>query len=252
MSTLDIDTSTGALKKLTIRHEQKLRNTFDGEIVALFNPNQLKYGNRVEWRSAGTVAQSVAAGFQRMEFLATPPATLQVDLFFDTYEGEQSSGISRLFDVVLPDQLRVGTQVSATDVSRLTTRVASLARVASELHRPPVCRLEWGRTVVFQGVLTGLDQDFTFFMPDGTPVRATLGCTFMAYRTFDAAAKDVELHSADVAKRRIVRRGDTPDRIAFAPPGDAPSWRDTARENAIDNPRAPAAGTVLVLPQLVS
>ncbi len=252
MSILDIDVATGALKKLTIRHEQKLRNTFDGEIVALFNPNQLKYDNRVEWRAAGTVAQSVAAGFQRMEFQATPPATLAVDLFFDTYEGGQSTGTSQLLDIVLPDQLRIGNAVNASDVTRLTTRVAELARVAPELHRPPVCRLEWGKTVLFQGVLTQLHQDFTFFMPDGTPVRATLGCTFMAYRTFDVAAKDVELHSADVAKRRVVRRGDTLTSIALEQYGDPARWRDIARENDIDNPRVLAPGKVLVIPKLVT
>ena len=252
MTTRDIDIGSGALKKLTIRHEQKLRNTFDGEIVALFNPGQLKYDNRVEWRAAGTVAQSVAAGFQRMEFVATPPATFGVDLFFDTYEGAQATGISRLQDIALPDQLRLGDSVNATDVTKLTTKVANLARVASELHRPPVCRLEWGKTVLFQGVLTQLHQDFTFFMPDGTPVRATLGCTFMAYRTFDVAAKDVELHSADVAKRRVVRRGDTLTSIALEQYGDATRWRDIARDNDIDNPRAIAPGQVLVIPKLVT
>jgi nucleoid-associated protein YgaU len=252
MSIVDIDLSSGALKKLTIRHEQKLRNAFDGEIVALFNPSQLKYDNRVEWRAAGTVAQSIAAGFQRMEFQATPPATFAVDLFFDTYEGAQPTGVTRVLDVVLPDQLRIGDSVSATDVTRLTTRVANLARVASELHRPPVCRLEWGKTLLFQGVLTQLHQDFTFFLPDGTPVRATLGCSFMAYRTFDVAAKDVELHSADVAKRRVVRRGDTLSGIALEQYGDATRWRDIARDNDIDDPRMIAPGQVLVIPKLVT
>src|SRR5439155_5812243 len=98
---------------------------------------------------------------------------------------------------------------SFVDVQQYTEQVVNLANVQSELHRPPVCRLQWGKTVLFEGVLTQLQQDFTFFMPDGTPVRATLSCTFTAYRTFDQAVTDVELHSADVAKRRIVRRGDT-------------------------------------------
>ena len=206
--------AAGALSRLTIKHEKEQRGVFDGEIVARFNPNQLRYDNRVEWRAAGTVAPSIAAGYQRMEFQATPPATLAVELFFDTYEGAPSTGTSSLLDIDPSGDFLSAGDMNAVDVTGDTAKVASLAEVASDLHRPPVCRLEWGRTVLFQGVLTQLRQDLTFFLPDGTPVRATLGCTFMAYRTFNVAAQEVELHSADVAKRSVVRRGDTLSSIA--------------------------------------
>jgi nucleoid-associated protein YgaU len=255
MSILDIAVGDfGALSKLTIKYEQKQRGVFKdaNKIVALFNPNQLRYDNRAEWRAAGAIAPSIAAGFQRMEFQATPPATLAVDLFFDTYEGAPRSGNRTVLNAVLPDDPLSSSAVTAVDVTTYTSKVANLAHVAPELHRPPVCRLEWGKTTLFQGVLTQLQQDLTFFMPDGTPVRATLGCTFMAYRTFDVAAKDVELHSADVAKRRVVRRGDTLTSIAVEEYSDATHWRDIARENDIDDPRALAPGQVLVIPKVVA
>ena len=257
MSVLDATLGeTSSFAKLTIEHEIKLRGSFDGKIQALFNPSQLRYDNRAEWRSAGTVAQSVAGGFQRMEFQATPPATLSVDLFFDTYEGAPKTGSGSMLDslraALVPDNPFSAGTPSFIDVKQYTNAVVNLAHVQSELHRPPVCRLQWGKTVLFEGVLTQLHQDFTFFMPDGTPVRATLGCTFMAYRTFDKAVTAVELHSADVAKRRIVRRGDTLTSIAVAEYNDATRWREIARENDIDNPRAIAPGQVLVIPKLVT
>jgi nucleoid-associated protein YgaU len=258
MSLLDATTGgTASLEKLTIWYEVKPGPFKQGSyksIQALFNPNQLRYDNRAEWRATGTVAQSVAGGFQRMEFQATPPTTLTVDLFFDTYEGAPRTGAGSLLDslrtALVPDNRFSAGTPSFVDVKRYTEQVANLAHVQSELHRPPVCRLQWGKTVLFQGVLTQLHQDFTFFMPDGTPVRATLGCTFMAYRTFDQAVTDVELHSADVAKRRIVRRGDTLGNIAAEEYNDGTQWRAIARENDIDNPRVLTAGQVLVIPRL--
>jgi nucleoid-associated protein YgaU len=251
MSVLDVEVGAfGALTKLRIAHETDSRGVFDGEIVALFNPNQLRYENRAEWRSTAPAAQSIAAGFQRMEFQSAPPRTLTVDLFFDTYEG-QSPVAGNVFDLVLPDDPVQSGAITATDVTAITSRVEALTRVASELHRPPVCRLEWGTSTLFQGVLTQLNQDLTFFMPDGTPVRATLGCTFMAYQTFDEA-KAAELHSADVAKRRVVRRGDTLASIAVEQYGDASRWRAIATGNAIDDPRAIKPGDVLVIPKLVT
>lgn len=257
-----IDTTAGgaaALEKLTIWYEVKAGPFKQGSyksIQALFNPSQLRYDNRAEWRATGTIAQSVAGGFQRMEFQATPPATLSVDLFFDTYEGAPKTGAGSMLDslrtALVPDnQFSAGTP-SFVNVKRYTQEVAQLAHVQSELHRPPVCRLQWGKTVLFEGVLTQLQQDFTFFMPDGTPVRATLHCTFMAYRTFDKAVTEVELHSADVAKRRVVSRGDTLGSIAIEEYGDDTQWRAIAIENDIDNPRALTPGQVLVIPRLTT
>src|SRR5262249_62404354 len=101
---------------------------------------------------------------------------------------------------------------------------------------PPGVRLGGGLSTLFQGVLTQLNQDLTFFMADGTPVRATLGCTFMAYQTFDEAKATTELHSADVAKRRLVRRGDTLASIAIEQYGDAARWRKIPTDTDIHHP----------------
>jgi nucleoid-associated protein YgaU len=251
MSILDVAVGAfGALTKLRISHETKIRGVFDGEVLALFNPNQLRYENRAEWRTTAAAAQSIAAGFQRMEFQAAPPRTLTVDLFFDTYEGSVQSAAG-VFDQTLPDNPLLPGEINALDVTAITSRVEALTRVASELHRPPVCRLEWGLSTLFQGVLTQLNQDLTFFVADGTPVRATLGCTFMAYQTFDEA-RTSELHSADVAKRRVVRRGDTLASISIEQYGDATRWRDIATGNDIDDPRAIKPGDVLVIPKRVT
>jgi len=253
MSILDVAVGAfGALTKLRIGHETRVRGVFDGEIVALFNPSQLRYENRAEWRTTASAAQSIAAGFQRMEFQAAPPRTLTVDLFFDTYEGSLQSAAANVFDFSLPDDPLLAGNIKADDVTAITSRVEALTRVAPELHRPPVCRLEWGPSTLFQGVLTQLNQDLTFFMADGTPVRATLGCTFMAYQTFDQAKATAELHSADVAKRRLVRRGDTLASIAIEQYGDAARWRAIATGNDIDDPRAIKPGDVLVIPKLVT
>jgi hypothetical protein len=240
------------LARLNITHEVAPQ-TFpkDAQIRALFNPNQLRYDNRAEWRATPTVAQSIAAGYQRMEFHATPPPTLTVDLFFDSYEGAPDPGegvvVETLRRSLVPEPISI---TNALDVRRFTQQVANLATVQKGLHRPPVCILRWGNSELFRGVLTQLHQDFTFFLRDGTPVRATLGCTFMGHRTFIQAVAAAELQSADVAKRRVVRRGDTLNSIAFEEYNDPGRWREIAAENAIDNPRTVPPGTVLVIPKL--
>src|SRR5262249_37896057 len=128
-----------------------------------------------------------------------------------------------------------------------TAAVMQLARIDSELHRPPVCRLKWGTTTLFSGVLQSSTRTYTLFLPDGTPVRATMECTFMEIA--DSSAK-VELHSSDVAKSYVVRPGDTLMAIAAACFGDGSQWRRIADENGIEDPRALVPGRTLAIPKL--
>jgi nucleoid-associated protein YgaU len=138
---------------------------------------------------------------------------------------------------------------TATDVRSHTDRVARLAKIDQELHRPPVCRLWWGRFDVFQGVLTELSQSFTMFMENGMPVRATLSCTFLEVVP-QAQVRVAELHSADVPRTRRVTRGDTLQSIAAQEYGDPALWREIARANGIVNPLRLRPGDVLVVPRL--
>jgi hypothetical protein len=243
-----------SLAKVTIKPE-KTPGSFQGEVVtALFNPNLLRYESQAEWRVNGTVAQSTSAGYQRMEFQSTPPTTLTLDLFFDTYQGDVPASGASLLDglksSLVPDNPFAAPRPNPVSVAKYTQAVSRLARVNKELHRPPICQLFWGQQLLIQGVLTRLHQDFTFFMPDGTPVRATLGCTFTQYRNLSEQGAADELHSADVEKKHVVRRGDTLSSIAALHYNDPARWREIADENGLDNPRALAPGQVLVIPKL--
>jgi nucleoid-associated protein YgaU len=98
-------------------------------------------------------------------------------------------------------------------------------------------------------VLTGLSQRYTLFLPNGTPVRATLACEF-AQVTSAAYARVGELHSSDVVKTRLVRRHDTLQSLAADEYGDPALWRPIALANGIVNPRGLRPGTMLTIPKL--
>ena len=79
--------------------------------------------------------------------------------------------------------------------------------------------------------------------------RAKVTCTFTEYAG-EYYARRGEVHSADVAKARIVRRGETLHSIAAEEYGDPALWRTIARANAIRNARDLAPGTLLSIPVL--
>lgn len=236
----------GALRKLRITHDGRdcARN---GPIEALFNPNEISLSRSVEWheRKPASYGGRRTAAEPEQEFGGLSPQTLSIELFFDTYESRASaSGLQQVASFVTPTNPFQASD--ATNVTKLTDRVVKLAEVDTELHRPPLCKLSWGAfTNIFTGVLTQLDQRFTLFLPDGTPVRATLSCSFV-----ESPSTARELHSADVVKTRTVKRNDTLHSLAAELYGDARLWRHIATANHIVNPRTLQPGTVLTIPKL--
>jgi nucleoid-associated protein YgaU len=195
-----------------------------GEIEALFNPNQITIQKTVNWRPRPTQERDVPES----QFTHGQPATLSMDLFFDTYETQE-------------DVRKKHTQ----KIFALTT-----VEEHGDIHRPPICKLMWGNWEIFQGILEGLNQRFTLFLADGTPVRATLSCTFKEWRSSEEEAKRQDKKSADVAKTRSIRRGDTLSSIAGEEYNDPTLWRPIAEANGIDNPRVLTPGKPLVIPAL--
>ena len=228
MALLDLINVTGAgresLQKLTISYLDGATRTVQTVTVA-YNPGQISRSRWVNWHRSDAVGGSTPIVAASQQFLGLEPETLSLELLFDTYE-------------------------RGTPVTAATGRIARLAEIDREFHTPPLCRLSWGtQSEIFTGVLTSLDQRFTLFLSDGTPVRATLTCTFAEYQT-SAVAKSRELHSPDVVKTRTVRRGDTLASIAAQEYQDPSRWCDVATANGIANPRDLLPGVVLTIPKL--
>ncbi len=217
------------LSKLKILVEKSANPlSFDeaNPITALFNPNQFLISKKVNWQDRPTKERDTPAA----SFTFGSPATLTLDLMFDTYE-------------------------TLSDVRDYSDRVSDLTTVArhGDIHRPPICQLTWGRQgVFFQGVLTSLDTRFTLFLADGTPVRATLNCSVRRWISDEDEDKQQNRQSAAVAKKRIVKRGDSLSSIAAEEFHDATLWRPIAEANKIDDPRALAPGMTLTIPVLIT
>src|SRR5262245_2050106 len=217
---------------------------FETEIKALFNPNQITIQKSTKW----DVKPKNESDTAKTQFTYGEPATLSMDLFFDTYSDKNNPQVDVRKD-------KVDGREHTREIFALTTVERVSAQESGELHRPPLCKLVWGKfnisdTFQCEWVLQSLNQRFTLFLPDGTPVRATLGCTFRQWRDDETEAKLLNKKSADVVKTRTVRRGDTLSSIAGETYADPTLWRPIAEANRIDSPRALKVGSVLTIPVL--
>jgi hypothetical protein len=241
----------GGLKKLTIAYEIRRENHYDGRVSALFNPSELSFSREISWQQKTPAVSDgrYVSAYAYQDFVRRQPQTLTVSLFFDTYESHADTlSLGHLRAAVLP----ANPLTDAPEATSVAPHIEALARLSAldqELHRPPRCRLRWGDFEVFWGVLTNLQHSYTMFLADGTPVRAKATCTFTEFGG-EYYARGSELHSADVAKARVVRRGETLHSIAAEEYGDPALWRHLARANGIRNPRDLAPGALLKIPAL--
>jgi hypothetical protein len=184
-------------------------------LPVLFNPT------RYSLSAASRVNQTAALGTAApvTEYAGAGPRTLTMDLLFDTYE-------------------------AGTDVRDHTGRVYRLLEPAgASAKAPPECVFQWGRWS-FTGMLEDVRGDFTLFLPDGTPVRATLTITMRGTEYVSGGAAAQRPAAATVA-----RRGESLAALAFKAYGSAGRWRDLADANGISNPRDVSA-KVLRIPGL--
>jgi hypothetical protein len=225
------------LEKLRIVVENKFPS-FDeaNPIVALFNPQQISI-SKTGWQGQGNSLLP-----------ADEPATLTIELFFDTslLDATQSSiEIGSIIGLNLSGSSRL------KDVRKYTKKIYQLTGKKSGLDaisRPPICLIKWGRnTVLFQGVLKQLTKTFTRFLADGTPVRAKLNCTFEEWRSPEIKQKEQNPIDDPI---RIVRRGETLTSIATEEYNDPALWRVIAAANRLDNPRQITPGQRLTVPPL--
>jgi hypothetical protein len=208
------------LEKLTIKIESE-KNKFNDKFKVLFNPNN------VEIIKTGWTMQKYGP-------VASKELTqLSLDLFFDTTL------------LGFPPE----------NVQNYTRKIFSLTqpRIGTNPKRPPRCQLIWGTisgkdsVLLPDGFLESVTKKLTHFLEDGTPVRATLSCTFKEWQEPKKKAKILNPIDDPV---RIVKRGETLSSIATEEYGDPSLWRIIAAENKLNNPRILNPGTVLTIPPL--
>ena len=210
-------------------------STESGERVkCLFNPKEYTFSKQNNWKD-----QQTGKNVPQIEFGGGQPATLQMELFFDTYAHFKSSGAP-------PKDVR---KEYTDKIWKLMIVDPKLTDAKNKKGRPPKVIFSWGQTWLFKAVITSITQKFTMFIADGTPVRATLNVSFRQVEDEGALARQNPT-SGGVGGERIwtVNEGDTLGLIAYRELGDATRWREIADANHLTRVRRLRPGTVLVIP----
>jgi len=198
------------------------------EIEFFLNPNKISISKSLE------IEESKDAAPQKKESLAAATLPLTMDLgqlWFDTYDS------------------RDNVRKEYVDV------LEGLLDPLKETHHAPAVYFIWGTfssdsdmVEEYYFYVKKLDVSYEMFLPDGTPVRASVKLTLQQCNAKDV---QVEKQSPDHAKLYTVRRGDTLQGIAMNEYDDPREWRRIADSNSISDPMGVRPGTKLLIPPIL-
>jgi LysM repeat protein len=202
-----------AKARITIEHSGK-------QLDVMFNPEEytLNRGNNFASHSVPGLSAPL------LQFVNGTQPTLDMELFFDTYEQRR-------------------------DVRDETQKIARLLDIDPELHAPPVLRIEWA-SLQFRCVLMKASQKFILFLEDGRPARAKLSVSFNEIIDPAREGREVKRQTANFSKVHTVVQGETLSAIAGRFYDDPRQWRPIAIENGLDDPRSITTGQTLLVPPL--
>jgi LysM repeat protein len=187
------------------------------DISVLFNPSEYTLEKENEYASIGIPGLESPI----LQFIRGGQETLSMELFFDSYEQKR-------------------------DVRDYTDQITGLLKIDRNIRAPPLLKFIWGK-LSFTSVLKRATRKFTMFLPDGTPVRATMNVTFQKYQT-DDATEEIDSGSADKTRIYTVNEGDSLWRLSARFYGSPGMWRKIADKNQFEDPLKLNSGTRIVIP----
>ena len=193
-------------------------------VKALFNPKEYSISKSTEWTNYNQKGRDMPEA----HFNTGQRRELKMELFFDTYAEKEN-------------------------VKEYVKKIEKLMLIDVEKHRPPIVLVAWGKNALnFQCVLEQMEQRYTMFLNDGTPVRAIINVTFKEIdpNQDGALVAEGEKQSPDHTKLKIFKSGDTLQSLSAFEYEDSSLWKVLAEHNDIEDPLNIKPGTIIEVPPL--
>lgn len=137
----------------------------------------------------------------------------------------------------------------------LPAELASLSKVIydynGDIHSPNYVKIKWGGNPPFNCVLTKLNTSYTFFKPDGTPLRARVALAFSYFIDPVTLANEEDNKSPDLTHLVTVVEGDNLPQISQRIYRSPQFYIQVAQANELDKFRRLRPGLQLRVPPLL-
>ena len=196
-----------------------------GEYMLMLNPDRLKWDRSNQYNEETGLGNMTSPRYAR-----TPCEKLSFDIVIDC------TGVVDSTRTSLPDEIDKLSKVIYT--------------YNGQIHRPNYVIVNWGAGLAFKCVLLSYDLSYTFFKPDGTPLRAKVSLSFSSYLDPVSMALEEGKESPDMTHYVTVVAGDDLPSISRQIYGSQSYYIQLAKFNGLAKFRQLAPGSELTIPPL--
>lgn len=216
------------LMKITGYTDENFQQAFAGQpYTVMINPETIKWQRGIEYNEQQ--APNTSAPSQK--YKSTPVEKLSFDIVIDC------TGIV--------DSKRV-------DMNQEISSLESIIYTYNgKIHRPNFVKVQWGKTLVFKGVLKSMDTSYTLFKPDGSPLRAKLSLGFSEYISPQSVEELDAKKSPDITHLITVVEGNTLPQLCEETWNDDSYYIQVAQYNELNKFRNLKGGQKLIFPPII-
>jgi hypothetical protein len=206
----------------------------EGESIKVefdFNPKEYTISKSNTWSATDA---NRGSDTPPLHFGGGQPKQMKLQLFFDTYV--KGTDVRRDYTDKLFKMMEIDPKLPEGSTNQTT-------------GSPPKLKFTWGTVWSFFCYLESLSVQFTLFLADGTPVRATADLG-LKQAVDEKAQPGTNPTSGGEGGEHVwqVQPQDRLDLIAFHEYGDPKRWRVIAEANGIANPLKIRPGQRLIIP----
>jgi hypothetical protein len=199
-----------------------------------FNPKEYTISKSNTWSEAKDAKSG--SNTPHLTFGGGQPKQMKLQLFFDTYE--TGADVRTEYTEKLLKMMEINTKLPEVGKKNTT-------------GSPPKLKFTWGLFYSFACYLESLSVQYTLFLENGTPVRATADISLkQAIDEKEQPGTNPSSAGEGGEHVRLVQPMDRLDLIAFREYADAGQWRVIADANGIADPLKIKPGQRLIIPPL--
>ncbi|WP_316828543.1 hypothetical protein [Pedobacter miscanthi] len=214
--------------KITGYTDKQFTKRFPGlPYLMMLNPESVKWQRSIEYNQQ----QAPDSSSPSQRYKSTPSDKLNFDVVIDC------TGI---------------VDAKRTDMAKeITTLENIIFTYNGNIHRPNFVKVQWGKDLVFNGVLNSFDISYTLFRPDGSPLRAKISLGFGQYIAPQTVKIQDQDESPDISHLVTMVEGDTLPGLCEKVWNDEKYYIQVARYNGLNKFRNLKGNEKLIFPPII-